>query len=79
MFIKERGPLSELTAQRFFYQLAQALELLDTNDIMHRDLKPQNILLSHDGSDAVIKLADFGLAKYSKSLNDLDDEEDDQA
>jgi serine/threonine protein kinase len=31
---------------------------------MHRDLKPHNILLDRANNDAIIKLADFGLAKY---------------
>jgi serine/threonine protein kinase len=36
---------------------------------MHRDLKPQNILLDKNSPDAVLKLADFGLAKYISSNN----------
>ena len=45
---------------------------------MHRDLKPQNILLDRQSDDAVIKLADFGLAKYyhQKDAADSDDDDD---
>jgi len=49
------------------FQLGQALNQLYKLDIMHRDLKPQNILLDRPGPDAVLKLADFGLAKYINS------------
>ena len=63
-YLKNTGALDEWTAQRFIYQLGQALKQLSINDIMHRDLKPQNILLDRKGADAVVKLADFGLAKY---------------
>ena len=34
---------------------------------MHRDLKPQNIILDQKSENAVLKLADFGLAKYAKT------------
>ena len=34
---------------------------------MHRDLKPQNIILDQKSENAVLKLADFGLAKYAKN------------
>ena len=75
-YIRESGPLDEITAQHFLYQIAQAMRQLDINDIMHRDLKPQNILLSENGPQAILKLADFGLAKYSK-VADIDEDEGD--
>ena len=39
---------------------------------MHRDLKPHNILLDKPNGDAIIKLADFGLAKYYEQKDDDD-------
>jgi cyclin-dependent kinase 2 len=44
----------------YLYQLLRGLSYCHTNCILHRDLKPQNLLLSSDG---LIKLADFGLAR----------------
>ena len=43
------------------YQIMQALVFLHSNRLFHRDLKPQNLLISKDGK--VVKLADFGLAR----------------
>ena len=52
------GPLSAEELRRVAIQLLQVLHLLHHNDLVHRDVKPQNILRSN----LSIKLTDFGLA-----------------
>ena len=42
------------------YQVLKALKFLHENKIMHRDVKPENLLVSRHG---VIKLCDFGFAR----------------
>eukprot|EP00347_Sterkiella_histriomuscorum_P013402 403364843 len=70
-FLKEKRRLTEAQAQKFMYQIGQALKYLYQNSIVHRDLKLQNILLSDKTFDAVIKLADFGLARQYQTKEDL--------
>ena len=43
---------------------ASGLYFLWSNNLIHRDLKPQNLLLTSDGPDAVLKIADFGFARH---------------
>lgn len=53
-------PIQEIHVQKYMKQLMMGLKYLKENNIMHRDLKPQNILITTDGN---IKLTDFGYAK----------------
>ena len=50
----------------YVLQTLLGLEYLHSNWILHRDLKPNNLLMNQDG---VLKIADFGLAKFYGSPN----------
>ncbi|KAI3387613.1 hypothetical protein SNEBB_000178 [Seison nebaliae] len=52
--------ISPTTVQSLSYQLLLGLAFCHSKNILHRDLKPQNLLLNNNG---VLKLADFGLAR----------------
>ena len=58
--IKEKGRLDYKEAISIIRQVASALSLAHKNQIMHRDIKPHNKLITSTG---VAKLADFGIAK----------------
>jgi serine kinase len=60
-FIKHNGEVPEHQAKTWFLQMASAVQYLHSNNIAHRDLKCENILLS---SEFDIKLADFGFACF---------------
>ncbi|KAK2972292.1 hypothetical protein RJ640_014350 [Escallonia rubra] len=71
MFIQKRqGRIPESTAKHFMYQLAAGLKILRDHHLIHRDLKPQNLLLSTNDDNSVLKIADFGFA--SKPLIQAD-------
>ena len=57
----ERGPLPVKKLLDLAIPMAEALAAAHANGVVHRDLKPDNILLALDGTP---KIADFGLAKY---------------
>lgn len=55
--------LSEVDSKFFIKQLLLALEYMHKNDITHRDVKCDNILLSDNGPSPLLKISDFGLSK----------------
>jgi len=62
-FLRSHGHVAEEQARRFLTQIAAGLRVLHRENVLHRDLKPQNILLSDDCEDPVLKIADFGFAR----------------
>lgn len=64
LFIRKHKRLEESVAKSFLIQLARGLHFLHSKNIIHRDIKPQNLLLSEFSPNATIKFADFGFAKH---------------
>jgi len=59
-YLRLKGPLRETLARRLFYELISGINHLHVNNIVHRDIKCENLLISLDGS---LKVADFGFAR----------------
>ena len=63
-YIEKKGKLSVREAVEIGIQIASGLEAAHNSHIIHRDIKPQNILISRDGT---AKVTDFGIAKAASS------------
>ncbi|GKX31694.1 serine/threonine protein kinase [Vallitalea longa] len=61
-YIKSNAPLSDAETIKISASIASALEHAHENHIIHRDIKPQNIILTKDG---IAKVADFGIARVT--------------
>jgi serine/threonine protein kinase len=55
-----RGSLDPVTIKSFMWQLLRGIAFCHENRVLHRDLKPQNLLINNQGQ---LKLGDFGLAR----------------
>jgi serine/threonine protein kinase len=61
--VKARGPLPVANACHYIHQAALGLQHAHEHGMVHRDIKPSNLMLTRQGSKAVVKVLDFGLAK----------------
>ena len=62
-YIVSKQHLSEKQACLFFQELIDALTYLHSQNIVHRDVKPENILLENFGKSMTCKLIDFGISR----------------
>ena len=69
---KCQNNIGEHIVRLFFAQLVNVIELLQKMNIMHRDLKPQNIILDENYN---VKVIDFGDARQVDEKRDSDDED----
>lgn len=58
--LKEEGPLKEVRVNLYFVQIAEALRVVHAQQILHRDIKPDNILINQQDIPVLI---DFGAAR----------------
>lgn len=65
-YIEEKGPLSSELTLKIAAQIASALEAAHKAHIVHRDIKPQNIILNQN---LVAKVTDFGIAKVTNTTS----------
>lgn len=65
-YLERKSPLGWKETTFFALQIAKALEHAHSRGIIHRDIKPQNIMVLRDGT---VKVADFGIARQAASSN----------
>lgn len=69
-YIEKKGRLTVKEATSIAIQMGAGLELAHNNQIVHRDIKPQNIIISREGK---VKVTDFGIAKSVSSNTNTSD------
>lgn len=64
----KRKPISVRRVKMWIVQMCEALKYLHSQSVIHRDVKPMNVLLDADGD---LKIADFGLARHGVTMTKL--------
>ncbi|GLW10633.1 hypothetical protein Misp01_57610 [Microtetraspora sp. NBRC 13810] len=74
-YFLDRGPLAISQVNRIFAQMAAALDTAHAHDLIHRDVKPANILIAGGRAGGVegehVYLTDFGITKHRTSISGL--------
>jgi len=68
--VKSRGPLPVVNACQYVQQAAIGLQHAFEKGMVHRDIKPQNLILAREGKRHIVKILDFGLAKATREKTD---------
>jgi serine/threonine protein kinase len=64
--VKSRGPVPVIHACYYVQQAALRLQHAHEKQMVHRDIKPQNLILAREGKKHIVKVLDFGLAKATR-------------
>jgi serine/threonine protein kinase len=57
-------PVEESATKHIIREILKGLDYIHQNNIIHRDMKPQNVLVNFDKEKLEIRITDFGLSKY---------------
>ncbi|MBV9106195.1 MAG: PEGA domain-containing protein, partial [Verrucomicrobia bacterium] len=68
--VKRDGPLKPVDALNIALQVARALAVAAKQQLVHRDLKPTNLMLVDQEEELMVKVIDFGLAKVAKEVGE---------
>jgi serine/threonine protein kinase/F0F1-type ATP synthase assembly protein I len=68
-YVKQHGPLAVTETRVIACQMAEGLAVAHTKDILHRDVKPGNLLVERTAAGLRVKLIDFGLAMRQRAVH----------
>jgi serine/threonine protein kinase len=68
--VQTQGPLPVTDACSYVHQAALGLQHAFEKKLVHRDIKPQNLILAREGQRHVVKILDFGLAKVTRAQDE---------
>lgn len=72
-YVVQKGTLTEEEASRIVRKVTSALVYMHSKNVIHRDMKPENLLLAHkprSSHDIEVKIIDFGLSKVRKKTSE---------
>ncbi|OHT12620.1 Spindle assembly checkpoint kinase [Tritrichomonas foetus] len=68
--IRKNGPINPINLKEFCHQILKGLQYIHSQNIAHRDIKPDNIFVTYKNT---VKIADFGFSQYVETGQKIDD------